>query len=353
MHYWDQETINKIRQGYFSAVYFNRTKNILLQEKNLQPVTMQIFQKQNAIICGIDPVLELLKTSTGYFEKNNWIDMSAKITVKTLTDGESAAPRETVMHITGPYAYFAHLESLYLGILARATKIATNAKKVTAAAKAKQVIFFADRFDYFLNQELDGYAAKIGGVHGVATAAQSFLWQGQPLGTIPHALIAMHNGDTVAAAKLFASTFPTVPLIVLVDFENDCVKTSLEVAKKFGKKLFAVRLDTSETLTDVSLQKNQKTQKTGVNPQLVSNVRKALDQAGFKHVKIVVSGGFTAEKIAAFEKEKVPVDIYGVGSALLQGNIDFTADIVRLDGKNTAKIGRKFIGNKRLKKLYV
>src|SRR5207248_2403530 len=148
------------------AVYFNRTQNILLQEKNFKAVTMQIFQKQDAVLCGVEPVLELLKVATGYFEKNKWRGEWGALKVEGLKDGDLIKPWETIMHITGPYAYFAHLESLYLGILARATKIATNTRNVVEAANGKQVIFFADRFDYFLNQELDGYAAHIGGISG-------------------------------------------------------------------------------------------------------------------------------------------------------------------------------------------
>jgi nicotinate phosphoribosyltransferase len=345
MNYWNQETIDKIRKGYYSAVYFNRTKKILLQENNLKIVTMQIFQKQDATLCGVDQVLALLKAGTGYFEKDKWVEKWDELEIEALSDGDDIKPRETAMHIKGPYAYFAHLESLYLGILARQTKIATNTKKVVAAANEKQVIFFADRFDYFLNQEIDGYAAKIGGVTGVATEAQGLLWKSKPMGTIPHSLIAMYDGDTIKTAEMFAKHFPDVPLIVLVDFDNDCVKTALEVARKFEKKLFAVRLDTSENLTDKSLRNKSL---TGVNTELVKNVREALDNEGFNHVKIVVSGGFNPEKISKFEEENVAVDIYGVGSSLLHGNIDFTADIVEVDGKKLAKTGRAYAPNKKL-----
>jgi nicotinate phosphoribosyltransferase len=80
----------------------------------------------------------------------------------------------------------------------------------------------------------------------------------------------------------------------------------------------------------------------------VRNVRRALDAEGYSHVKIVVSGGFTVEKIRLFEEQKVPVDAYGVGSSLFQGRFDFTADVVMLEGKPCAKIGRSFRPNPRL-----
>ena len=121
---------------------------------------------------------------------------------------------------------------------------------------------------------------------------------------------------------------------VLVDFDNDSVRTALEVAAALGPKLWGVRLDTSEQLVDRSLfDEMGGFTPTGVNPRLVEKVRGALDGAGFGDVKIVASGGFTAERIREFEALGVPVDAYGVGSSLIRGNNDFTADVVLLDGQ--------------------
>ena len=65
-------------------------------------------------------------------------------------------------------------------------------------------------------------------------------------------------------------------------------------------------------------------------------------------MKIVVSGGFTAEKIREFERAGVPVDAYGVGSSLIRGANDFTADVVLTDGRPSAKVGRRYRPNPRL-----
>lgn len=340
---------------------------------------MQVFQKnEGSILCGAGEVIELLKIGTGYFKDpplkvrggkggvmKHWIDKFNEIKIESLKDGDKLSAGETVMHITGPYAYFAHLESLYLGILARRTLVASNTGKAVEAANGKPVLFFADRFDYFLNQEGDGYAAHIGGTTGVCTEAMASRFGGEAGGTIPHSLIAVYNGETVKAAMLFdkyygkTSPYPSpINLIALVDFDNDCVKTSLEAARKLGNKLWGVRIDTAANMIDKSLSprhpapdagSRQERALYGVNPTLVKLVRKALDHEGFDEVKIVVSGGFDAERIVLFEKEKAPVDVYGAGSALLKGNNDFTADIVMVDGKPMAKAGRKYQKNSRLK----
>jgi nicotinate phosphoribosyltransferase len=224
---------------------------------------------------------------------------------------------------------------------------------VVEAAKPKEVMFFPARHDHWLVQTGDGYAAHIAGAIGVSTDAQASWWGSEGVGTVPHALIAAYGGDTVVASRKFADlSDPAIRLITLVDFDNDCVGTSLAVARDLGERLYGVRLDTSETLVDKSVIPQMGTFKpTGVNPELVRNVRRALDAEGFHHVKIVVSGGFNIEKIRDFEHQRVPVDAYGVGSSLFQGRFDFTADVVMLEGKPCGKVGRAYRPNPRLERV--
>jgi nicotinate phosphoribosyltransferase len=137
-----------------------------------------------------------------------------------------------------------------------------------------------------------------------------------------------------------------------VDFDNDSVRTALDVADALGEKLWGVRLDTSERLVDRALWHEMGDfRPTGVNPVLVERVRQALDGAGHERVKIVVSGGFDAAKIRQFEELGSPVDSYGVGSALIQGENDFTADVVRVEGEERAKVGRRYRPSPRLERV--
>jgi nicotinate phosphoribosyltransferase len=167
---------------------------------------------------------------------------------------------------------------------------------------------------------------------------------------VPHALIGSYGGNSVLAATRFAEhADQDLRITVLVDFENDSVRTALEVARALGPRLWGVRLDTSERLVDRSLWDEMGDfDPRGVNERLVWKVREALDRDGFEQVKIVVSGGFDVEKIARFEERGVPVDSYGVGSALIRGENDFTADIVLTDGRPSAKAGRAFRPSTRL-----
>jgi nicotinate phosphoribosyltransferase len=121
------------------------------------------------------------------------------------------------------------------------------------------------------------------------------------------------------------------------------------VAAALGDRLWGVRLDTSERLVDVALRDEPDPERNrGVTALLTRKVRDALDGAGHDAVRIVVSGGFDAAKIARFEDEGAPVDAYGVGSSLLRGQNDFTADVVRVDGRAVAKVGRQERPNPRL-----
>jgi nicotinate phosphoribosyltransferase len=333
--------VEKMREGYYTDVYFNHAREALLADGRHPRVVMQVFQKQHAVLGGMDEAIAILKLCS-----YDWDEL----TVHALYDGDEIAPWETVMTIEGDYTLFAHLETPYLGVLARRTLVSTNVRRVVEAARGKPILFFPARHDHHRVQTGDGYAAHVAGAIGVSTDAQASWWGGRGIGTVPHALIAAYGGNTVLAATKFAeSAAGDVNVVVLVDFENDSVRTSLEVARAMGDRLWGVRLDTSRTLVDRALWGEMGDfDPRGVNERLVRKVRDALDENGFERVKIVVSGGFTAERIREFEAKDVPVDSYGVGSSLIRGDNDFTADIVLTDGLPSAKVGRSYRPNPRL-----
>jgi len=351
-----QLPVEKMREGYYSDTYFNRAKEIMIADGYSPRVRMQVFQRNHSYLGGIDEALAILRLCSGREGGGTWSDGWDQLTVSALYDGDAIGPYETVMTIEGDYSLFAHLETLYLGVLARRTRIATNAREIVDAANGKDVLFFPARFDHHQMQTGDGYAAYISGALGVSTDANAEWWGSRGMGTVPHSLIAAYNGDTVLATQKFAEYMsPSVNVIALVDFDNDCVGTSLKVARALGNRLYGVRMDTSGTLVDKSIWPQMSTfTPTGVNPQLVHNVRNALDAEGFTQVKIVVSGGFNAEKIRMFESLKVPVDAYAVGSAFFDGSghFDFTADIsdIQIDGewRECHKVGRPERPNPRL-----
>ncbi|MFB4163060.1 nicotinate phosphoribosyltransferase [Alteribacillus sp. JSM 102045] len=340
----------RVGEGWFSAVYFLKTREIAEKYKENETVTMQFFQKSHAVLCGTDEVIALIKT----FSKN-----PEELEIHSLEDGDKIKPFETVLTITGPYQNFGFLEGIIDGIFARRTSVATNVYNVVKAArksgKQKPVIFMGDRDDHFTQQAGDGYAAYIGGSKAQATHAMSEWWGKRGMGTMPHALIQLFEGDIVAASKAYQETYPEDDLVSLVDYNNDVINDSLKVAREFGEYLKAVRLDTSNNIVDQYFCRHPEVMGSfdprGVNPELIFALRSALDEEGFDHVKIMASGGFTVDRIKEYEEQNVPVDMYGVGSSLLKINIGFTGDNVKLNGSHEAKAGRKFRPNPRLEKV--
>lgn len=379
----------EVRRGYMSAVYFWRAK-MIMEDLDPCPVTMQVFQKtDHAVICGTDESIALLRLGVGHWmdqskandlfdkylaQKHSkggsrkarnfllaeiedeldelWISTWGDVEVKAVADGDHAWSRQPVLQITGPYSEFAHLESLYLGVLARRTRVSTNVRNTITAANGKPVLYFADRFDHWSNQSGDGYAAHVGGAQSVATDSMGSWWGVDGMGTMPHALIACFGGSTLDATVAFHEKYPDVNLISLVDFNNDVIGDSLVCAEALGDSLWGVRVDTSETMVDSAFMSHGGEipyplgdyDPRGCNPQLVLMLRDALDKAGFHHVKIVVSGGFNPDKIRSFENHSVPVGAYAVGSSMLNNHIDFTADIVL----PVAKRGRWYRENPKL-----
>ncbi|MBS4175996.1 nicotinate phosphoribosyltransferase [Lederbergia citrea] len=340
----------RVKDGWFSAVYFLKTREITKRFKSDNIVTMQFFQRNHAVLCGTDEAIALLK---------KFADEPENLEIYSLKDGDQISPFETVLTIKGKYQHFGYLEGIIDGILSRRTSVATNVYNVVKAAalsgRQKSVIFMGDRDDHFTQQAGDGYAAFIGGATAQATHAMNEWWGKQGMGTMPHALIQLFNGDIVEATKAYRETFPEDELISLVDYNNDVITDSLKLAREFKDELKGVRVDTSRTLIDKYFLRNQHVLGTfdprGVNPTLIFALRNALDKEGFQHVKIVVSGGFNEKRISEFETLGAPVDMYGVGSSLLNITSGFTGDCVLLNGEHCAKTGRKFRPNPRLEKV--
>ncbi len=343
--------LDKLRSGHYTDAYFNHAKALLEGEGRHPHVLMQVFQRNEAVLGGIDEAVAILRVGSGRRRPaGSWELGWKRLQVRALNEGDHIAPFEAVLTIEGDYTLFAHLETVYLGCLARRSLIMNNVEAVVTAARGKPILFFPARHDHWLVQTGDGWAAHVAGAIGVSTDAQASWWGGRGVGTVPHALIAAYGGDTVAAAKAFARRFAgEMNVTVLVDFDNDSVGTAIAVADALDGRLWGVRLDTSEQMVDRALAElGDLPENHGVTPELARRVRAALDGAGHGSVRIVASGGFTAARIERFESEGAPVDAYGIGSSLVRGSNDFTADVVRVDGRPCAKAGRAEWPNPRL-----
>lgn len=336
----------RLKDGFFSANYFLKSRKIVSENVPDHQVTMQWFQrKDNAMLCGIDEALTVIKE---FATRPNELEIYA------LNDGDIIQANEPVLKVTGRYEDFGYLESVIDGILARRTSVATNVKEVLDVAGDTVVFSMADRQDDYLTQIGDGYATYVAGINRVSTDAQGLWWGGKGMGTMPHALIQICGGDVCKAADIYLKSFPNEKVTALIDYHNNVVRDSLILAKHLGDKLRAVRVDTSKALIDHYFDDKDTSgfDPHGVCKELIFALREALDNAGYNYVNIVVSSGFTKEKIKEWKEHNVPVNMYGVGTSLVNNmTCGFTGDLVVLDGKEEAKEGRSNYPSSRLEKV--
>lgn len=311
----------EIMSGESADVYFARAEHVLERE-GLDPlVTMEVFGRRAAVLCGIDEAKNLIGHVLAGCDRT-------ETAVEALDDGDTIEPKEIVLRIRARYRSFGLYETAILGMLAQSTGWATAARECVEAAAPQPIISFGARHVHPDITDVLDYAAIVGGCVGASTPAGARLAGLAPTGTMPHSLV-MIFGDTVEAALAFDRGFgPEVPRIVLVDTFRDEAEEALRVAHALGDRLYGIRLDTPA-------------ERGRVTADLVHEVRARLDQAGFGHVRIVVSGGLNPDRIRYFKEAGAPVDSFAVGSHISGATpIDFTGDIKEIDGQPIAKRGR-------------
>jgi nicotinate phosphoribosyltransferase len=306
----------EVLTGDTADVYFLRARDTLRFLGKNPSVGMELFTRKRGILCGVSQVVQLL------------VDSGYKGEVWSVDEGDAIEPSEAVMELFARYDAFGIYETAILGILASSTAWATAAKEVIEAAGGVPVISFGARHVHPNVAGIMDYAAVVGGCVGCSTTLGAVLTGTAPSGTMPHAYVLI-VGDTVEAARTFDQAMPAeVPRIVLIDTFQDETIEAVRVAEAMRSALEGVRLDTPS-------------ERGGVTPSLVHEVRARLDLAGFERVEIVVSGGLTPDRIRAFRAADAPVNSYGVGSYISGARaIDFTGDIREIESRPVAKRGR-------------
>ncbi len=309
----------EILSGATADVYFARANSILDREGLDPVVTMEVFCREDAVVCGMGEATNLI---------GHVLAHEPGAIVEAMADGDLVTPKEVVLRIRARYRAFALYETAMLGMLAQSTGWATAARQCVEAAAPQPVIGFGARHVHPDITDVLDYASIVGGCVGASTPAGARLAGLNPTGTMPHSLVLIF-GDTVRAAEAFDRDMPPdVPRIVLVDTFRDEAEEALRVAHALGDKLYGIRLDTPS-------------ERGRVTADLVTEIRARLDMEGFGHVTIVVSGGLTPERIRYFKDSGAPVDSFAVGSYISGATpIDFTGDIKEIDGRPIAKRGR-------------
>jgi nicotinate phosphoribosyltransferase len=303
----------EILSGATTDIYFVKTQEILAQRGLANTVvTAEIFARGEGVLAGITETLALLQ--------------DCPVEIWALQEGQTFAAKEVVMRLKGRYCDFGIYETAILGILASSSGWATAAREVKKAAGEKRVLCFGARHVHPAVAPVMERAAVVGGADGASCILGAKLAGKEPSGTVPHAIFLI-IGDTVEVARAYHEIMPPkAPRTVLVDTFKDEAEETLRVAEALGPALEGIRLDTPS-------------ERGGVTPGLVKEVRARLDQAGFQHVKIFVSGGLDPERIILLKE--AGADAFGVGSYISGAPaIDMTMDLKEIEGKPVAKRGR-------------
>jgi len=311
-------THDEIRAGKTTDVYFQRTVEILRVLDVHKTVTADVKAASLpdgaswAVLAGVQDALSLLE--------------GRGVDVEAVDEGTLFGPGEPVMQITGDYLEFCALETAILGYLCQQSGVATKAARCRKAAGERTVVSFGARRMHPALAPVVDRAAYIGGCDGVSVVLSAELSGLEPTGTMPHALILM-LGDVAEAIRRFDEIIdPKVARVALVDTFCDEKAESLRAAEAIGDRLAAVRLDTPGS-------------RRGDMAKILEEVRWELDLRGFEHVKIMVSGGLDEYEIL---KLNAFADGYGVGTCISNARtIDFSLDIVEIDGVPVAKRGKK------------
>lgn len=316
----------EIKEGKITDVYFLRTKKIL-EEKKINPVVKaEIIAKELpsgwkwGILAGIEELLSLLE--------------GLPINVRVMDEGTIFYPGEPVVEIEGKYLDFCIYETSILGFLCQASGIATKSARLKKLAGDRLVVSFGARRIHPLIAPMVERNAFIGGCDGVAVIKSAEIIGEDPMGTMPHALILI-LGSTISAVKAFDEIIePDVKRVALIDTLHDEKFEAIEVAEKMGDRLYALRLDTPSS-------------RRGDFKKIIEEVKWELSLRGKNKIKIFVSGGIEEEDIINLNDV---VDAYGIGTSISNAPvIDFSLDIVEIEGKPFAKRG-KLSGSKRVLK---
>jgi len=306
-----------IREGRVTDVYFKRTLEVLEAKGLDRTVRAEFFAKKLpapygwGVFAGAEELARLME--------------GRKVDMRCLDEGEVFFPWEPVMEVSGSYREFCLFETPMLGLMCQSTGVATKSARVRLSAGDRLVVSFGARRMHPAIAPMIERAAFIGGADGVSVLASAELLEVDPMGTMPHALILV-MGDTVEAIRAFDEIAgPEVKRVALIDTFNDEKFEALRVAEAMGERLHAVRLDTPAS-------------RRGDFYRIFEEVRWELDLRGHKHVKLFASGGLDEEEVRRLSPL---VDAFGVGTSISNAPVvDFSMDIVEMDGKPLAKRGK-------------
>lgn len=300
-----------IRSGKCTDIYFERVAGVLEADDVNPHVTMEVtaaaLPDPWGVFCGLDDVIRLLE--------------GLPVDVDAMPEGSVFSANEPVLRISGRYRDFAVYETTILGFLCHASGVASAAAHIRLAARDRPVFSFGSRRQHPAIAAMIERAAWIGGVDAASNTCAP---EGIPLaGTMPHAFVMCYPQPEDAWRAFAREAGPEVPRIMLCDTLSD---EKVEAVRAAECGATAVRLDTPRS-------------RRGDMRAIIEEVRWELDVHGYSDVKIFLSGGLSREDVVAYRDV---ADAFGIGGAIANAPvIDFSLDIVEIEGRPYAKRGKR------------
>lgn len=276
------------------------------------------------------PAIDYLR-SVGQI-RGDFLDAIARLRftgeVWAVPEGRVVFADEPILEVQAPVIEAQLAETIITNAIHYPTLVATKAARCVAAAPGKTLIDFGLR----RAPGLDASLALARASYLAGFAATSNLLAGRHFGipvagTLAHSFIEAFPTE-LEAFHAFGETFPG-PVTLLIDTYDTLrgARRAVDVARELaarGKRLRGVRID------------------SGNLPQLARAVRQILDEAGFRDVRIVASGGLDEYDLAAFTRAGAPIDVYGVGTRLATSEdaptLDTAYKLVEYDGAPRLKL---------------
>lgn len=223
-------------------------------------------------------------------------------TVYAISEGEIYFPNEPVIVVTAPRIEAQIVETFLLNTFNFHSLIASKASRIVIAAEGRAVLDFSPRRDHGTDAAIKAARASfIAGCVGTSNVVAGREFGIPVFGTMAHSYV-MSFGSEIESFREFVRDFPDNSILLIDTYDViGGAKNAITVGKeieKAGRKLKGVRIDSGDLA------------------HLSRRVRIMLDEAGFKFVKIVLSGDLNEYRIKELIQRGAEADVFGVGTEM-------------------------------------
>lgn len=224
-------------------------------------------------------------------------------------EGSVMFPNEPIITVKAPIIECSILETYLLLSMNFNSLIATKTSRIVKAAGNRLVMEFGARRAQGADASLTGArAAYIAGAPVTSNTLSAKTYGFKPAGTMAHSWIQAFDSE-YEAFKTYALSYPE-NCILLID-TYDTINSGLPNAMRIFKEILEPRGLSGGVRID-----------SGDLAYLSKEIRKILDENGFKDAKIVASNSLDEFKIISLLNQGAEIDSFGIGERLITSKSD-------------------------------